>query len=97
MAAPSAAARVAVLVIDEDGAGLEAELSGATQPELVVVLGDLPSVDVRKLQAVASNFSESLPGYHATIVFLSRDAGGELHRAAVSVHTDGGPVEVSIR
>lgn len=94
--AQSADLSVAVLVLAKDGPSLEAELAGASQPDLVVPLGAAAEVDLVKLSAVAARFAGVLPGYHATIAFVSVEAG-ELHVAAVRVHTQGGPLEVLVR
>jgi hypothetical protein len=87
---------VALLVLAKDGPTLKAELSGATQPELVIPLGQAEAVDLVKLAATAAKYADQLPGYHATIVFVSVQAG-ELHTAAARVHTEGGPLDVVIR
>jgi len=87
---------VALLVLAHDGPTLQAELSGATQPELVIPLGQAEAVDVVKLAATAAKYADQLPGYHATVVFVSVQAG-ELHTAAVRAHTEGGPLDVLVR
>jgi hypothetical protein len=85
---------VALLVLDRDGDSLTDELAGVTKPELVVPLGAAVPLDLGKLAAVTAQYAEALPGYHATIVFVSAYAG-ELRVSGVRAHTDGGPIEVA--
>lgn len=87
---------VALLVLAKDGPTLQAEVSGATQPELVIPLGQPEALDLVKLAATAAKYADVLPGYHATVVFVSVQAG-ELHTAAVRARTEGGPLDVVIR
>ena len=87
---------VALLVLAKDGPTLQAEVSGATQPELVIPLGQAEALDLVKLAATAAKYADVLPGYHATVVFVSVQAG-ELHTAAVRARTEGGPLDVQIK
>ncbi|HVQ27565.1 MAG TPA: hypothetical protein VMV01_20410 [Planctomycetota bacterium] len=96
VAAVFAKQSVAFLVLDQDGDSLKSELAGLTQPELVVPLGAAAPLDIAKLAAVTAQYAEELPGYHATVVFVSVYAG-EMKASGVRAHTDGGPVEVLAR
>ena len=87
---------VALLVLAHDGPTLQAEVSGATHPELVIPLGGATAIDLNKFAAITEKYADLLPGYHATIVFVSVQVG-ELHTAAVRAHTDGGPLEVLVK
>ena len=93
--AQSASKRIALLVLAHDGPSLESELAGATKPELVAPMGLATSIDLTKLAAVTEKYAGLLPGYHATIVFVSVNLG-ELHVSAVCAHTEGGPLEVLV-
>jgi len=96
MPAQLASKSVALLVLAHDGPTLQAELSGATQPELVIPLGQAEAIDLVKLAATAAKYADVLPGYHATVVFVSVQAG-EFHVAAVRARTEGGPLDVIVR
>lgn len=96
VAAVFAQQSVALLVLDQDGDSLKAELAGDTQPELVIPLGAATPIDLEKLAAITAKYGEVLPGYHATVVFVSAYAG-ELRVSGVRAHTDGGPLEVVAR
>jgi hypothetical protein len=87
---------VALLLLAHDGPTLAAEAGGATKPELVIPLGAAVEIDVNKLAAITEKYADVLPGYHATVLFVSAQAG-ELHVAAVRTHTEGGPVDVLVR
>lgn len=89
----SASKRIALLVLAHDGPSLQSELSGASKPELIVPLGPATSIDLTKLAAITVKYAGLLPGYHATIVFVSVSTG-DLHVSAVRAHTEGGPLEV---
>ena len=96
VAAVFAKQTVALLVLDQDGDSLQDELAGLTQPELVVPLGAAAPLDLGKLAAVTAKYAQLLPGYHATVVFVSV-VGGEMSVSGVRAHTDGGPLDVVVR
>lgn len=93
VAAVFAQKSVALLVLDQDGESLKDELAGFTQPKIVIPLGAATPIDLGKLASLTARYAEVLPGYHATVVFVSVYAG-ELHVSGVRAHTDGGPIEV---
>jgi hypothetical protein len=93
-AAPDALARLVLLVLDDGQDSLQDVLAGQTQPALILSMGDLVVADLVVFQRILSHHAADLPGVHATLVFGSVDAGGELHLAAVRGGTDGEPLEV---
>ena len=93
VAAVFAQKSVALLILDQDGDSLKDELAGVTKPELVIPLGAAAPLDLNKLAALTAKYGDVLPGYHATVVFVSVYAG-ELSVSGVRAHTDGGPLEV---
>jgi len=86
-AAPEAVARGAYLVVTTADADLHGLLAGSVAPAYVLPVGDLPAVDLVKLQTLVTKHAGVLNGLKVSLVYLAVDGDGALHKAA-SAFTD---------
>lgn len=88
--------RMLVLILHDDTDSLDDVLSGDAQPQFIGILGSQSSFDLNFFQAVVLHHAADLPGISASLVYLSRDQGGDQHASAVRLSTSGGPIQVII-
>jgi len=93
-AAPEAVARGAYLVVTTADADLHGLLAGSVAPAYVLPVGDLPAVDLVKLQTLVTKHAGVLNGLKVSLVYLAVDGDGALHKAAAGLTPDGATVEV---
>jgi hypothetical protein len=93
-AATEALARGALLVGSDAGHSLEDVLAGAVAPVAVVSLGDLPALDVESFHQLLVHHGD-IATLRVSVVFVSIDAAGGQHLAAVSGLTGGTELELA--
>jgi hypothetical protein len=93
-AAPDALAQAAYLVVTAADADLHGLLAGNVAPAFVLPIGDLPAVDLGQLQTLVTNHAGVLDGLKVSLVYLSLDDEGDLHKAAAGLTPNGATVEV---
>ncbi|HEX5010816.1 MAG TPA: hypothetical protein VFY71_10470 [Planctomycetota bacterium] len=93
-AAPEALGRAAYLVVTAADADLHGLLAGSVAPAFVLPIGDLPAVELGQLQKLVTNHAGVLNGLKVSLVYLSLDDQGDLHKAAAGLTPDGASVEI---
>jgi len=93
-AAPEALARGAYLVVTAADADLHGLLAGTVAPAYVLPVGDLPAVELGQLQTLVTKHASVLNGLKVSLVYLSVDAEGALHKAAAGLTPGGATVEI---
>jgi hypothetical protein len=93
-AAPEALARGAYLVVTAADADLHGLLAGTVAPAYVLPVGDLPAVELSQLQTLVTKHASVLSGLKVSLVYVSVDGEGALHKAAAGLTPDGAAVEI---
>jgi hypothetical protein len=93
-AASEAVARGAYLVVTAEDADLHGLLAGTVAPAYVLPVGDLPAVELGQLQTLVTKHASVLNGLKVSLVYLSVDGDGVLHKAAAGLTPDGATVEI---
>jgi hypothetical protein len=94
-AAGSAVARAALLVADDGTTPMSELLEGAAAPFAIVPMGDLPELDLVSFEHLLAKHAKLAPAFRVSVVFVSVDAWGDVHKAAVSGFTGGGLLEIA--
>jgi hypothetical protein len=95
-AAPDALARTALLVVTPAGTDQHALLAGQVAPLFVINVGDVPAVDLAQLQHVVDHHSSLLSGLQVSLVFVSVDDQGALHKAAAGFVPGGAAIGIAL-
>jgi len=93
-AAPESLGQAAYLVVSGADADLHGLLAGKVAPAFVLPIGALPAVDLGQLQQLVTNHADVLGGLKVSLVYLSLDDEGVLHKAAAGLTPGGATVEI---